>query len=172
MTSKKFMNKMVIFTLHFLLLSSLTQSLPLGLMVYQSGEPSSNVLVVPDHFRKIQHAINNASDGDVVFVKRGIYFESVHLNKSVSLVGESWNLTTIDSDKTSHVITVSADNCLVCEFTIQNGGMDVPANNGIHLNNVNNNVICRNLIIGNFVGAEGFGDVWFSFTQKMSKELI
>jgi pectin methylesterase-like acyl-CoA thioesterase len=55
--------------------------------------------VVPDDFSTIQGAANNANPGDVVFVRTGVYFERVVLNKTISLIGESSKTTIVDGDK-------------------------------------------------------------------------
>ena len=36
----------------------------------------------------IQNLINNASDGDTIHIPSGIYYESIVINKSISLIGE------------------------------------------------------------------------------------
>jgi pectin methylesterase-like acyl-CoA thioesterase len=56
-------------------------------------------IVVPDDFSTIQGAANNANPGDVVFVRTGVYFERVVLNKTISLIGESSKTTIVDGDK-------------------------------------------------------------------------
>lgn len=112
----------------------------------------SRTVVVPDDFQTIQEAINNVGDGGVVEVRAGIYYESLVLNKSITLLGENSRTTIIDSNKTSDVITVLSDNCVISQFTIRNGGTNFPSNIGINLLNVNNCVVNNNMIIGNFVG--------------------
>ena len=47
---------------------------------------SSNTIWVPDNFTSIQEAINNASDGDIIFVRAYTYYENVVVNKSISLI--------------------------------------------------------------------------------------
>ena len=102
-------------------------SLALGLVlgwvgVFGSGEParaaSNNVLQVCSTcaYHTIQGAINAASDGDVVRVAQGTYYEAITLNKSIALEG-GWNsaftsrdwdnyITTIDAQGTASVIQV------------------------------------------------------------------
>lgn len=47
-------------------------------------------LIVPDHFKTIQSAINAAERGDVVVVKPGTYFKLIVMKDGVKLVSDSW----------------------------------------------------------------------------------
>ncbi len=40
----------------------------------------------PNNYTQIQDAIDNASEGDTVFVFNGTYFEHVTVNKSINLI--------------------------------------------------------------------------------------
>ena len=62
-----------------------------------------------DNYTKIQDAVDNASDGDTVFVYSGIYFENVIVNTSINLIGEDRNTTSIDANFSGDVIYVSAN---------------------------------------------------------------
>jgi hypothetical protein len=57
-------------------------------------------IVVPDDYSTIAAAIGNAVDGDTVFVKKGIYEgpqnQTLFINKTISLVGEDPESTTIN----------------------------------------------------------------------------
>ena len=70
---------------------------------------SSSIIYVPDNYTKIQDAINNASDGDTIFVKAGTYYENIVVNKRVSLVGENRSTAIIDGNMTATVVAVTAD---------------------------------------------------------------
>jgi parallel beta-helix repeat protein len=77
--------------------------------------------IVPSNFPTIQDAIDNASDGDTIFVFNGIYRENVVVNKSVSLLGESGSGTIIDGNNgTEPVVWIKADNVSISEFCLQN----------------------------------------------------
>jgi len=74
----------------------------------------------PGNYSKIQDAIDNASDGDTIFVFHGIYYENVVINITINLIGENRNTTIIDGKKNSHVLVLGADNIKISNFTIQN----------------------------------------------------
>jgi parallel beta-helix repeat protein len=112
----------------------------------------SRVVVVPDNFTRIQDAINGISAGDTVFVRAGTYYENIVLNKSISLLGESQANTIIDGGTRSDVIFLSAVNCVISGFTIQNGGMKVHAHCGVNIFNVDNDTVCNSTFTGNFIG--------------------
>jgi len=99
----------------------------------------------PADFSLIQEAINAASPGDAIYVKEGIYYENVIVNKAVSLIGENKLTTTIDGNITGTVVAVTADNVAISGFTIRNGG-DIYV--GISLssngNNITNNIMSNN----------------------------
>ena len=69
----------------------------------------SKTIVVPDDYSTITDAVNHASDGDVVFVKNGIYNESLVIDKSISLVGEDVKNTIIEGTHAKPVIIVNHD---------------------------------------------------------------
>jgi len=75
----------------------------------------------PGNYSKIQDAIDNASDGDTVFVFNGTYYGYVILNKSINLIGEDKN-TTIIIGFFAYTISIVYDRVNMSGFTIQNGG--------------------------------------------------
>jgi pectin methylesterase-like acyl-CoA thioesterase len=57
---------------------------------------TGNIITVPDDYPTINAAIGNATSGDTIFIKAGIYNESsLVINEKVSLVGEDANKTII-----------------------------------------------------------------------------
>ena len=125
----------------------------------------------PNNYTKIQDAIDNASDGDIIFVYSGMYSENVVIRKSIALIGENRNNTIIDGGGSGDVVYVTSDNVTITGFTLQNSGSDLRdagiglhAAQGLHIENniiVNNNddgvyiwysnhcTICGNIIGGN-----------------------
>jgi parallel beta-helix repeat protein len=95
----------------------------------------------PADFHTIQEAINSSNPGDIVFVKNGAYYGNVVVNKAISLVGESRELTTVDA---SGGVSVNADNVTIRGFNIRNGH-----DTGFYLNGVKNVIIKDNDIFSN-----------------------
>jgi len=78
------------------------------------------------HVKTIQEGINNASEGDTIFVYNGTYYESVIVNKSVDLVGESNHNTIVDGEKANgNVLSIYVDFVDISNFTIQNSSSSI-----------------------------------------------
>jgi len=113
-------NKIIVIgiTILFLNISSLTN--------ISLGDSSNNILYVDvdggADYTKIQDAIDNASDGDTIFVYNGIYHENVVINKtSIQLIGESKHYTIIDGSGLEYVVFILGRNDLsLCNFTVRN----------------------------------------------------
>lgn len=109
-----------------LVLSSLLVMFPNVITV----KADATTIVVPDDYSTIQAAINNAAEGDTVFVKSGVYRvdkESlIVVNKTVSLIGEDPENTVIlgvfgiPSSSSTVAIRVAAPNVTISGFTITN----------------------------------------------------
>jgi len=77
----------------------------------------------PGNHTTIQNAIENATDGDIVFVYQGIYYENVLINKSISLLGENQMLTIIDGQEIDgHIVSILAPAVILKQFTLRNSG--------------------------------------------------
>ena len=155
------------------LILALLASLMVGV---QPAESSSKTIVVPDDYSTIQEAIDNAVDGDTVFVKRGTYHESVTVEKPLTLTGESNQETVIIGEQVvisqRGAIRVSTDNVAISGFAIKDsdvgvlieGNERVPFECRIIGNNIVNNgagIVSRGdtvYISGNNVaGSGGYG---------------
>ena len=92
----------------------------------------------PGNYSKIQDAIDNASDGDTVFVYNGTYVENLIVNKSISLIGENKETTIIDGNKTNDFISIFADGVCINGFYIKNGytGCLVISDDNIIMDNI------------------------------------
>ena len=103
-------------------------------------------IVVPEDFGSIQEAIDNAADGDTVYVKSGEYHENVGIHKPISLVGENVDTTIIDGNPSEGFripITIGSDNVSVSGFKVLYGF------NGIGVGEVKFCSISGNRIAGN-----------------------
>lgn len=111
---------------------------------------SPRVIRVPNDYSTIQRAVNAANGGDTIFVASGTYRETIQIVTSgLTLVGENRNSTIIDGGGRDNVVSVTADDVKVDNFTIQNGGKD---NAGVLLLGSNANTINNTLILNNTYG--------------------
>jgi len=76
----------------------------------------------PGNYSTIQDAIDNANNGDTVYVYNGTYYEIVVLDKSLNLFGEDKNNTVINSKHTGDVISITVGSTTISGFHILNGG--------------------------------------------------
>jgi len=115
----------------------------------------------PGNYTKIQDAIDNASNGDTVFVFAGLYMENVYVNKSVTLLGENRDTTIIDANGKGCPVDLEANNVIVNGFTLQNSGNVLYNDAGVHFKNwgdvpdSNSNRIIGNKMINNYDGIFG-----------------
>jgi parallel beta-helix repeat protein len=93
-------------------------------------------------YATIQEALDDSEtlNGHQISVSPGVYYESLTVNKSVSLIGEAKDTTIIDGNGASRIIYVTADNVEVRSFTIQNGTF------GLWLHNSDNSKIIDNTL--------------------------
>jgi parallel beta-helix repeat protein len=142
----------------------------------------------PGNYSKIQDAIDNASDGDTVFVYSGNYQQGmIGVNKTICLRGEDKNTTVIDGCGQTYIFRlVNVDfYTLFIEingFTIQNASAGIKIfshNNTISGNIIQNNVYGivigwarNNLIYGNVIRKNSFGistlggDTWNNIIER------
>ena len=115
-----------------------------GNILYVGGTGANN-------YTTIQQAIDNASDGDTIFVYNGTYYENVIINKRINLIGEDKNTTIIDGKNAGNVIHINASFVNISNFTIRNsgwGGMGI-------FSNSENLTIRNNRIINTYEGIKG-----------------
>ena len=110
-----------------------------GEILYVGGSGEGNYSVIQD-------AINISTDGDIIFVYNGIYYENIEANKSISLIGENKDTTIIIGKNSFNVITINAPWLNLTGFTIQQGlvsgiWIECPGNCNIYQNNINYNTI-------------------------------
>ena len=76
------------------------------------------------NYTSIQTAIDNASEGDTIYVYGGTYFEHIIINKSINLIGEDKSITVVDGGKTGDVINITASRVNISGFTIMNSALN------------------------------------------------
>ncbi|MGD2066814.1 MAG: NosD domain-containing protein [Candidatus Bathyarchaeota archaeon] len=125
-----------------LFLSAILVSLP----QIETVKAEARTIVVPDDYSNIFLAIENANDGDTVFVKRGNYEGPINqtllINKTISVIGENpkttklflhpeWVTVTIITADLSHYaepIRIEASNVSISGLTINSDGGEISAN--------------------------------------------
>jgi len=96
-------------------------------------------------FLTIQDAIDDSDTlaGHIIFVKNGIYYGHITVNKAINLIGEDRNGTIIDGGGSGIVVNITADWVNISGFTIQNGdywdGLGIKVSS--RKNTINNNII-------------------------------
>jgi parallel beta-helix repeat protein len=123
-----------------------SMSLKRGNIFYVGGSGSGN-------YTRIQDAINNASDGDTVFVfdDSSPYYENIIINKSINFLGENKNTTVIDGMASDRIcVAILADNVNLSNFTIQNA--PYTNNVAIWIRSGSNDVILENNIFNCYYG--------------------
>lgn len=103
-----------------------------GKILYVGGEGEGN-------YTKIQDAINDAKDGYVIYVYPGYYNESLHINKSLTIIGANKQDTIIDGCGAYSAVYFLADKINFSGFTIKNSSVAIYLqSNG---NNIYENII-------------------------------
>jgi parallel beta-helix repeat protein len=136
---------------------------------------------VDQDFKMIQSAIDQAKPYDTIVVECGVYHEAILLSKPVFLLGEK-GCTILTHDIADDIITVSADNCTISGFIIQNcsnesyAGMYVLSDGnrieqnrfsdnegwGLYLYHVNDNQIVNNSFSDDGINIVGSKENWVS----------
>ena len=137
------------------LLLTLILSLMVGSLSAVWVEPAkaetAKTITVPQDYPSINAAVGNASQGDTIIVKSGVYHEKVVIDKQLSLEGENRASTVIDGDEAGTVVWVNTDNVAISGFTVRNSG-DNFTDSGIYLNNSKNVTLLGNTFTGNNIG--------------------
>ena len=86
---------------------------------------NGNVLYVggsgPGNYSKIQDAINDASNGDTIYVYEKTYYENLYVNKSITIIGQNRENTIIDgSHVDTHTIHLVTDEINISNFRFYN----------------------------------------------------
>ena len=103
----------------------------------------------PGNYTKIQYAIENSSNGDTVFVYAysSPYYENIIVDKSINLIGENRDTTSIIGVENWSAVLISEDYVKMNGFSIlDSGGMSLTAAIDIRSNftTIENNYITTN----------------------------
>ena len=143
---KPFLIKSVFLLVAILLLTNIFSVVIVG----DQNNRYQEVINISDNktYHSIQQAIDNASDGDSIFVNSGIYYENLKIDKKISLVGDE-NSTTIDGNGFRDTIYISSDCVTIRNFNIINSGPS-GGDSGIEIHgdlcNIESNIIQDNTI--------------------------
>ncbi len=111
-----------------------------------------------NNYTKIQDAVNDAVDGDTIYVfdDSSPYFENVVVSKSINLMGENKDTTIIDANYQNSAVRIESNYVTVCGFTLQNSGPKEWHDSGVHIGTSDIEVgycnISGNNIVNNFDG--------------------
>ena len=125
-------------------------------------------------FHTIQEAVNAANDGDTIFVRKGVYYENVVVNKTVSLIGENRSNTIIDGSRIGTVVKIAVDNVTLYGFTIQHSKTLYPPGgySGVYLDHSTRCNISYNIVRDNYYGISlEYSDANIIFHNTLSHHL-
>jgi parallel beta-helix repeat protein len=113
---------------------------------------ASNTIYVPDDHEKIQWAVDNATEGDTIIVRDGVYFENVNVDKQVTIRSENGaeNCILQAADPDNHVFLINSDYVNVSGFTLT-GAIGV-FKAGVYLCSVEYCDISNNKILNSYDG--------------------
>ena len=97
-------------------------------------------IIVPDNYDSIQEAINNANDGQTIYVRSGVYPERLVINKTLKIIGESRE-TTIIQGNGGVLVEILSNNVTFSGFWLRDG------ETAIYLNEVENCQIIDNKFV-------------------------
>lgn len=179
----------------FILFLGINFATSMGMIVEKSDLMSfeGNTLYVggsgPGNYSEIQEAVDDANDGDTVFVFSGVYNADIIVDKSIYLIGENQETTIIEWGNNG--IIINADGVTVEKFTIENcggywhlSGIYIGSNhntisnvtianngvlNGIFIEDSFDNTVLNNIIADNLY----FGiRIEYSSQNKIMKNLV
>ncbi|HEC88240.1 MAG TPA: hypothetical protein ENI52_02870 [Thermoplasmata archaeon] len=103
-----------------------------------------------ENYSKIQDTIDDAINGDTIFVYSGVYYENIVIDKKLSIIGESKESTVIDGGKNESVVEIISDYVLLKNLTIQRSGGRMPSA-GIKIHSAHNEIL-NCIVTKNFDG--------------------
>jgi len=164
---KTLLNLYLIFTLTIV---GFTGILVFEGVVDEGGAEAATIIVDSNgqgDYTKIQEAIDNASDGDTVYVWAGTYYENVIINKSINLLGNGTEKTIVNGSNKNDVIILTAVNVNISNVSIigsekQRSGIKIQSSKNCYIKNIN----CTNNNFGIFIKDSQFINVSQSILYK------
>jgi parallel beta-helix repeat protein len=77
-------------------------------------------IIVPNNYPNISSAVAHSKSGDVIYVRQGIYIESVTVDKPITLEGENKETTIVDGNNNGPSFLVQSDNVVITGFKVRN----------------------------------------------------
>lgn len=115
----------------------------------------------PGNYTTIQAAINNASNGDIIFVYNNTYVENVDTKlKKITLLGEDRDTTIIQGVSTAPVVRIGVSDTTISGFTI----IGTPTEINIQVATLSENVFITN----NLIKEAGYGISLAVTTSKVT----
>ena len=113
----------------------------------------------PGNYTKIQDAIDNASDGDTVFVYNGTYNEAIQVNvEKLKVIGEDRDSTVIDANASNKAVMIQKNDVVICGFTIIAKNNCIYVARGLTAITISNNNLSQRTNILYGIDFEYYGD--------------
>ncbi len=142
--------------------------LVLVFLIFGTGISAASIYV-PDDYIKIQWAIDNATTGDMIIIRDGVYIENLNVDKTLTLTSENGSANCIikAANTSGYTFNITADGVTISGFTIEGAlvGIYISADNcnitenvcfnnnyGILFMHSNNNTITNNNLSYNDYG--------------------
>ena len=111
----------------------------------------------------------STSDGNVIYVSKGIYVENITIYKSIILIGEDKDQTVIDGNQSGIVVLITAQGVLIRNFTVRNGITGIFVDHSNNTRVIDNNVVYCISASSDFVQAIR---VQYSFNCLIQNNLV
>jgi nitrous oxidase accessory protein len=125
----------------------------------------------PGNYTVIQDAIDNASEGDTIFVFNGTYYENIVVNKNIDIIGEDKTYCIMDASGKYYAIKIVSDDVVVRNFFITNATRllwpDPWEVGSLGISHSKNVTIENNVFSKNFIGICAFQSSGCTFKNNI-----